>query len=143
VRVTTALCATRRHESNGDERAPTSGCRSSPDEAGGSLTPEARARAGAAATKARRASTTRWPSACSARRKGVTEVNQWLNPLKRDTGSNLVDGRGAARTARVVGGNSEAGVMLPVARPRGRSAAYSWRCCKGKSWAPTPSIETW
>jgi len=104
VRVTTALCATRRHESSGDERAPTSGCRSSPDEAGGSLTPEARARAGAAATKARRVGTTRRPSARSARRKGVTEVNQWLNPLKRDTGSDLVDGRGAARTARGVGG---------------------------------------
>ncbi len=63
VRVTTALCATRRHESSGDERAPSSGCRSSPDEAGGSLTPEARARAGAAAMKARRAGTTRRPSA--------------------------------------------------------------------------------
>ena len=104
MRVTTVLCATRRHESSGDERAPTSGCRSSPDEAGGSLTPEARARAGAAATKARRVGTTRRPSARSARRKGVTEVNQWLNPLKSDTGSNLVDGRGAARTARGVGG---------------------------------------
>ena len=103
MRVTTALCATRRHESSGDERAPTSGCRSSPDEAGGSLTPEARGKAGAAATKARRAGTTRRLSARSARRKGVTEVNQWLNPLKRDTGSNLVDGRGAARTARAVG----------------------------------------
>ena len=100
MRVTTALCATRRHESSGDERTPTSGCRSSPDEAGGSLTPEARVRAGAAATKARRAGTTRRSSARSARRKGVTEVNQWLNPLKRDTGSNLVDGRAAARTAR-------------------------------------------
>ncbi len=31
-------------------------------------------------------------------------MNQWLNPLKRDTGSDLVDGRGAARTARAVGG---------------------------------------
>jgi len=26
-----------------------------------------------------------------ARQKGVTKVIQWLNPLKRDTGSNLVD----------------------------------------------------
>jgi hypothetical protein len=31
------------------------------------------------------------------RQTGVTRVNQWLNPLKRGTGSNLVDtGRGAA-----------------------------------------------
>ena len=33
-----------------------------------------------------------------ARSKGVTEVNQWLIPLKRETGSNLVDvGRAAVR----------------------------------------------
>ena len=32
-------------------------------------------------------------------------MNQWLNPLKRDAGSNLVDvGRSAAHAARVVGG---------------------------------------
>jgi hypothetical protein len=43
----------------------------------------------------------------------------------------------------IVGGDSEADVMRSVVRPRGRSAAYSWRCCKGKSWAPTPSIESW
>jgi len=61
VRVTTALCATRRYESSGDERAPSSGCRSSPDEAGGSLTPEARVRAGAATTKVRRVGITRRP----------------------------------------------------------------------------------
>jgi hypothetical protein len=80
VRVTTALCATRRHESSGDERTPPLGCRSSSDEAGGSLIPEARVRAG---------------------RKGVTELNQWLNPLRRDAGSNLVDvGRSTAHAAR-------------------------------------------
>ena len=44
MRVTTALCATRRHESSGDERTPPPGCRSSPDEAGGSLSLEARVR---------------------------------------------------------------------------------------------------
>jgi hypothetical protein len=105
MRVTTALCATRRHESSGDERTPPPGCRSSLVEAEGSLTPEARVRAEAALTKARRAGTTRRPSARSARRKGVTEVNQWLNPLKSDAGSNLVDvGRSAAHAARAVGG---------------------------------------
>jgi hypothetical protein len=36
-----------------------------------------------------------------ARQKGVTRVNQWLNPLKRGTGSNLVDmGRATVRGAR-------------------------------------------
>jgi hypothetical protein len=101
MRVCTALCATRRHQSNGDERAPASGCRSSRAKAGGSLIPGARVRAGAAPTTARRAGTTGRPSARSARRKGVTEVNQWLKPLKRDAGSNLVDvGRIAAHAVR-------------------------------------------
>jgi hypothetical protein len=37
-----------------------------------------------------------------ARRKGVTRVNQWQNPLKRETGSNLVDvGRAATHAAPV------------------------------------------
>jgi hypothetical protein len=104
VRVSTALCATRRHQSNGDERAPASGCRSSRAKAGGSLIPGARVRAGAAPTTARRAGTTGRPSARSARRKGVTEVNQWLKPLKRDAGSNLVDvGRIAAHAVRDCG----------------------------------------
>ncbi len=101
MRVTAALCATRRYESSGDERTPPSGCHSSPVEAGGSLILGAQGRAGAAPTKARRAGTTRRPSARSARRKGVTKVNQWLNPLKRDAGSNLVDaGRIAAHAVR-------------------------------------------
>lgn len=71
-------------------------------------------------------------------------MNQWLNPLKRDTGSNLADqGRSAAHASReVAAGDSEAGLMQPVARPRGMAAAYPWRCCKGKSWAPIPSIVT-
>ena len=39
-----------------------------------------------------------------ARRKGVTKVNQWLNPLKRVTGSNLVDmGRAATHVDPVAG----------------------------------------
>jgi hypothetical protein len=101
VRVTTALCATRRHQSSGDERTPPPGCRSSLVEAEGSRIPEARVRAGAALTKARWAGTTGRSSARSARRKGVTEVNQWLNPLKSDAGSNLVDvGRSAAHAVR-------------------------------------------
>ena len=39
-----------------------------------------------------------------ARQRGVTRVNQWLNPLKRGTGSNLVDvGRVAAHVEPIVG----------------------------------------
>ena len=61
MRVSTALCATRRHESSGDERTPLSGCRSSPGEAGGSPSLEAQVRAGAAPTKVRRVGTIRRP----------------------------------------------------------------------------------
>ena len=46
MRVTTALCATRRHASSGDERAPLLGCRSSLVEAGGSPIPGARVKGG-------------------------------------------------------------------------------------------------
>ena len=80
-----------------------------------------------------------------ARRKGATEVNQWSNPLKRDAGANLVDvGRIAAHAARdgrgrrlrsrpdAVGGEATRKVCgVPVAM------------LQGKSWAPTPSIDTW
>src|SRR3954462_285933 len=36
-------------------------------------------------------------------------------------------------SAVVAGGDSEAGVMRSVVRPRGRSAAYSWRSCRGRA----------
>jgi hypothetical protein len=97
VRVTTALCATRRYVIERRWKGSAVGLSQRPGEAGGSLTLEAQARAGAAPTTARRTGTTGRFSARSARRKGVTRVNQWLNPLKADAGSNLVDvGRTAA-----------------------------------------------
>ena len=49
-------------------------------------------------TKPGRASTARWSRARRSRQRGVTRVNQWLNPLKRGTGSNLADvGRATVR----------------------------------------------
>ena len=62
-------------------------------------------------------------------------MNQWLNYLKRDTGSNLANqGRDAAH----VGGERccrrlRRDLMQSVVRPRGRFAGYPWRCCKGES----------
>ena len=54
-----------------------------------------------------------------ARRKGATKVNQWLNPLKRETGSNLVDmGRTATHTQPVVGW------VTPTSDFRGRDRAH-------------------
>jgi hypothetical protein len=72
-------------------------------------------------------------------------VNQWLNPLKRDAGSNLVDvGRSAARTVRDGCGRE----LRSRSNAAGGEAAR--KACgvlvamlQGKSWAPIPSIEKW
>lgn len=67
-----------------------------------------------------------------ARQRGVTKVNQWLNPLKCGTGSNLVDvGRAAACVSRTDGrSDSEAegvcrwgGHGECLRRNRGKAAA--------------------
>jgi len=62
-----------------------------------------------------------------ARQRGVTKVNQWLNPLKRGTGSNLVDmGRGAVHAELMV---SEATPMLGnVGRIGGHTESLRRRC---------------
>jgi len=126
MRVSTALCATRRYEIERRCETFAAGMSQHPGEAGGSLTPEARVRAGAAATKARQPGTTRPDSACSARRKGVTKVNQWSNPLKHDAGSNLVDlGRNAAHAVREVDGR---GLR---SRPNAAGGEVARRACGG------------
>ena len=63
MRVTTALCATRRHKIERGCETFAAGSSQRPGEAGGSLIPEARVRVGAAAMKARRVGTIRRPSA--------------------------------------------------------------------------------
>jgi hypothetical protein len=54
-----------------------------------------------------------------ARSRGVAEVNQWLNPLKRGTGSNLVDmGRATVRAGLFVRGQRlRSRLLMPVGRP--------------------------
>ena len=61
------------------------------------------------------------------RQTGVTRVNQWLNPLKRGTGSNLVDaGRGAMRAEPRLG---EATPILGyVGRVGGHTEGLRGRC---------------
>src|SRR5262249_62152063 len=41
-----------------------------------------------------------------------------------------------ARSSRGAG-DSDGRSTGPAGRPRGRTAAYSWRGCQGKSWSPT------
>ncbi len=84
-------------------KGSTSGLSQQSREAEGSPTLEAQGRVGAALTTVGRAGTARRPSAHSARRRGTTKVNQWLNPLKRCAGSNLVDmGRDAVHVGGAV-----------------------------------------
>ena len=69
-----------------------------PSEAEGSLTEEVLGRAGSSPDN----DGTNWyyqtVRVRLARQRGVMKVNQWLNPLKRGTDSNLVDmGRAAVR----------------------------------------------
>jgi hypothetical protein len=75
----------------GGVEGPTCGLSQQATEAGGSLTREAPGRVGAASTTPGRAGTARRPG--SGKRDGeVYECrNQWWNPLKSGTGSNLVD----------------------------------------------------
>ena len=53
-----------------------------------------------------------------ARREGVAEANQWLNPLKRGIGSNLVDmGRAAVHACPDGVGDSGVGISWSARRP--------------------------
>ena len=71
---------------------------------------------GAALTKPGRASTVRWPGSGEQDRK-VDERNQCLKPRKGSTGSNLTD-MGRMQRTPPSGGDFEAGLSMPVGRPR-------------------------
>ena len=82
----------------GDEKDTADGMSQHPSEAEGSLTEEVLGRAGSSPDN----DGTNWyyqtVRVRLARQRGVMKVNQWLNPLKRGTDSNLVDmGRAAVR----------------------------------------------
>lgn len=70
-------------------------------------------------------------------------MNQWLNPLKRDTGSNLADvGRFAVHDERVVRGRRLRSRFNAVGGEATRKACgVLVAMLQGKSWAPNPSIE--
>lgn len=73
-------------------------------EAGGSLILEVKGRAGSSLDNAGTVRNRQTGRVRQARREGVTEVNQWQNPLKCGTGSNLTDvGRAAARADLIAG----------------------------------------
>lgn len=80
-----------------------------------------------------------------ARQKGATKVIQWLNPLKRDTDSNLVDmGRIAVHAVRVERGRRLRSRFDAVGGEVTRKACgVLVAMLQGKSWAPTLTIGTW
>jgi len=125
-------CATRRHLTGWDER-PTSGLSQRPGEAGGSLTLEAQG--GWEQPRQRRdgSALPDGPGPASKMGRCTYCRNQWWNPRKRETGSKS-GGSGPGSSARPtssVGGRLGRRLRWPARRPRGRSAAYPWRGCRG------------
>ncbi len=69
-------------------------------------------------------------------------MNQWWNPLKKVTGSNLVDvGRAAAHAHPVGVGDSVAGVHLTGAEATSKACGVGVARLQGNSWAPPPSTD--
>jgi hypothetical protein len=103
-------------------------------EAGGSLALEAQGAGGSGPDNDGTGRHRQTARVRQARREGVARANQWSNPLKRGSGSNLADvGRDAAHAGPWWAGDSVAGISWLARRPWGRSAAYSWRGCRGKA----------
>jgi hypothetical protein len=103
-----------------DERAHRAARRSGPVEAGGSLIPETRVRAGAAPTTTRRVGTARRSGLGKQGRKAKRAVNQWWNPLK--SSSRLQPGGcGPSRQRAHARG---AGRAIPTAGQPGRPGGH-------------------
>ena len=129
----------------GGMKGPTSGLSQQTGEAGGSRSLEAQEEAGAAPTTTGRAGTARRLG--SGKRDGKVYVcrNQWWNPLKGYTGSNLVDvGRAAVHAARVFpAGDSMVGAKTSGLEAMGRACGVPMARLQGNSWAPPPPTGAW
>jgi hypothetical protein len=127
-------CATRRRMIEWSERS-TCGPSQRVAEAGSSPALEAQGLGGSSSDDDGTGRHCQTARARQARRDGVAEANQWLNPLKRGIGSNLADlGRAAVHVRPSDrAGDSGVGISWPARRPWGRSAAFPWRGCRGKA----------
>ena len=90
---------------------------------------ETHARVGAALTTTGRAGTTRRPGS-GKRDQKVYERNQCQSPVSLPPAPTWWIWAGLQRTPPA-GGDSVLGISGPRRRPRGKPAAYSWRCCRG------------
>ena len=71
-------------------------------------------------------------------------MNQWLNPLKRETGSNLVDaGRGAVHVEPIEGEATLKPDIQAGSEATGKACGVPVAMLQGKSWAPILSTGTW
>jgi hypothetical protein len=127
------------------ERPTPPGLSQQSGEAEGSLTLEVQGRVGSSPDNDGTCQYRQMARARLARSRGATEVNQWLNPLKCGTGSNLVDvGRAAVRVVFFGRGQRlRSRSLMPVSRPRGMSAAYPVARLQRQSWASIRSTGTW
>jgi hypothetical protein len=126
----------------GGERTPPPSLSQQDGEAEGSRFLEAQEGAGAALTTTGRAGTTRRLGPGKQDGKVQRRVNQWWNPRKRITGSNLVDaGRDAAHADRVLRREATSSRALFLARSKatGKACGVPVAMLPGKSWAPPPS----
>jgi hypothetical protein len=96
TRFTSCACATRRRVSGGGCDTRHAGLSQQSGEAGGSLIQEVLGRVGSSPDNDGTGRYCQTVRVRLARQRGVTRVNQRVNPLKRGTGSNLVDGGRAA-----------------------------------------------
>jgi len=80
-----------------------------------------------------------------ARQRGVTRVNQWLNPLKCGTGSNLVDvGRVAVRVVLDERGRRlRSRSLMSVGRPSRKICGVLVARLQRQSWAPILPTGAW
>ena len=145
MRVTTALCAARRHEFERRCKGSGVGLSQQPGESWGQPDPGSAGEGGSSPDDGEAVRHRQTVQRSLSETEGVTRVNQWLNPLKADAGSNLVDvGRIAAHAAR---GHRGRGLR---SRRNAVGGEATRKVCgvlvamlQGKSWAPIPSIETW
>lgn len=113
-------------------------------EAEGSLTLETQGRVGSSPDKDGTGRNYQTARVRQARRKGVTQVNQWLNPLKEATGSNRVDvGRAATHAGcRFLRSVTPKPVSCAGGEATRNACGVLVARLQGNSWAPTPSIGT-
>jgi len=101
-------------------------------------------RVGAAPTTTGRVGTARRPG--SGKRDGkVYECrNQWLNPLKSRTGSNLADmGRSAVHARARIARATPMSANRAGWEATGKACGVPVARLQGKSWAPPPSTGQW